>query len=275
MSRTSAGAELSDALQAVGSATKDKAADTAKKVKTKTAKASDSISSAFDTAARRSWRTRRKTDRRSRVYARKRRRQLARAEQAKLRAKAAAASMAEAAAKLVSGDEEVPKKKRTSAKTFAFTLLAAGATLAVIQQLLGRRHADTTSTNGSGAEPGQSGPEQATATATEATDAATDQAAAATEAAMDQAAAATDAAMDQAAAATDAATEKVSELSAATADATKKAAAKATSPRKRTARTTYQALPVDCSGRSAVRRRRIRIAAELRRDCLRDIARVE
>ena len=37
MSRTSAGAELSDALQAVGSATKDKAADTAKKVKTKTA----------------------------------------------------------------------------------------------------------------------------------------------------------------------------------------------------------------------------------------------
>ena len=192
MSRTSAGAELSDALQAVGSATKDKAADTAKKVKTKTAKASDSISSAFDTAARRSWRTRRKTDRRSRVYARKRRRQLARAEQAKLRAKAAAASMAEAAAKLVSGDEEVPKKKRTSAKTFAFTLLAAGATLAVIQQLLGRRHADTTSTNGSGAEPGQSGPEQATATATEATDAATDQAAAATDAAMDQAAAATD-----------------------------------------------------------------------------------
>jgi hypothetical protein len=227
VSRTSAGAELSDALQAVGSATKDKAADTAKKVKTKTAKASDSISSAFDTAARRSWRTRRKTDRRSRVYARKRRRQLARAEQAKLRATATVASVAEAAAKIVSGDEEVPKKKRTSAKTFAFTLLAAGATLAVIQQLLGRRHADTTSTNGSGAEPGQSSPEQATATATEATDAATD-----------QAAAATDAATDQAAAATDAATEKVSELSAATADPTKKAAAKATSPRKRTARTT-------------------------------------
>jgi len=168
VSRTSAGAELSDALQAVGSATKGKAADTAKKVKTKTAKASDSISSAFDTAARRSWRTRRKTDRRSRVYARKRRKQLARAERAKLRATAAAASVAEAAAKLVSGDEDVPKKKRTSAKTFAFTLLAAGATLAVIQQLLGRRHADTTSTNGSGADPGQSASEQATATATEA-----------------------------------------------------------------------------------------------------------
>src|SRR5690349_6343467 len=185
VSRTSAGAELSDALQAVGNATKGKAADTAKKVKTKTAKASDSISSAFDTAARRSWRTRRKTDRRSRVYARKRRKQLARAERAKLRATAAAASVAEAAAKLVSGDEDVPKK-RTSAKTFAFTLLAAGATLAVIQQLLGRRHADTTSTNGSGADPGQSASEQATATATEATDAAMDQAAAATDAAMDQ-----------------------------------------------------------------------------------------
>jgi hypothetical protein len=135
--------------------------------------------------------------------------------------------VAEAAAKLVSGDEDVPKKKRTSAKTFAFTLLAAGATLAVIQQLLGRRHADTTSTNGSGADPGQSASEQATATATEATDAA-----------MDQAAAATDAAADQAAAAIDAAAEKVSEISATTADTTKKAAGKATSPRKRTARTT-------------------------------------
>src|SRR6516165_5325507 len=117
VSRTSAGAELSDALQSVGSATKGKAADTAKKVKTKTVTASDSIASAFDSAARRSWRTRRKTDRRSRVYARKRRRQVARAEHAKLRATAAAASMAEAAAKLVSGDEEVTKNKRPSAKT--------------------------------------------------------------------------------------------------------------------------------------------------------------
>jgi hypothetical protein len=203
-------------MQAVGSATKGKAADTAKKVKTKTAEASDSIFSTFDTAARRSWRTRRKTDRRSRVYARKRRKQMARAERAKLRATAAAASVAEAATKLVSGDEEVPKKKRTSAKTFAFTLLAAGATLAVIQQLLGRRHADTTSTNGSGAEPGQSAPERITATVTEATDAAA----------------------DQAAAATDAAAEKVSEPSDTTADRTKKAAAKATTPRKRTAQTT-------------------------------------
>src|SRR6476646_10024256 len=227
VSRTSAGAELSDALQAVGSATKGKAADTAKKVKTKTAKASDSISSAFDTAARRSWRTRRKTDPRLRVYARKRHKQIARAELAKLRATAAAASVAEAAAKLVSGDEKVRKTRRTSPKTFAFTLLAAGATLAVIQQLLGRRHADTTSTNGSGADPGQSASEQATA-----------KAAAATDAAADQAAAATDAAMDQAAAAIDAAAEKVSEISATTADTTKKAAAKATTPRKRTARTT-------------------------------------
>ena len=229
MSRTSAGAPLSDALQSVGSAAKGKAADTAKKVKTKTVTASDPIASAFDSAVRRSWRTRRKTDRRSRVYARKRRRQIARAEHAKLRATAAAASMAEAAAKLVSGDEEVPKNKRPSAKTFAFTLLAAGATLAVIQQLLGRRHASTTSTDGSGAE-GQSVPEQAAATVTELTDAA-----------ADQAPAVTDAAADQAAAVTDAAAEKVSELSDTTANKTKKTAAKATTPRKRTARTTTKA----------------------------------
>jgi hypothetical protein len=124
-------------------------------------------------------------------------------------------------------------------------------------------------------EPGQSAAEQATATATEATDAATDQAAAATDAAMDQAAAATDAAMDQAAAATDAATEKVSELSAATADATKKAAAKATTPAQTDCANHHQALPVNGARRRAVWRRRIRIAAEHRRDCLRDIARVE
>jgi hypothetical protein len=127
----------------------------------------------------------------------------------------------------VSGDEEVAKRKRTSTKTFAFTLLAAGATLAVIQQLLGRRHAATTSTDGSGAEPGQSVPEQAAATVTELTDAATD-----------QAATVTDAAADQVAAVTDAAAEKVSELSDTTVDRTKKAAAKATTPRKRAARTT-------------------------------------
>ena len=227
MSRTSAGAELSGALQAVGSATKGRAAATAKKVKKKTGNAPDSIASAFDSAARRSWRTRRKTDRRSRVYARKRRRQLARAERAKLRATAAAAAGAEAAAKLVAGNEEVPKQKRTSAKTFAFTLLAAGATLAVIQQLLGRRRGDTTSIEGSGAEADQSVPEQATATVAEVTDAA-----------IDQAAAVTDAAADQAAAVTDAAADKVSELSDTTANTTKKAAAKATTPRKRTARTT-------------------------------------
>jgi hypothetical protein len=137
--------------------------------------------------------------------------------------------MAEAAAKLVSGDEEVTKNKRPSAKTFAFTLLAAGATLAVIQQLLGRRHASTTSTDGSGAE-GQSVPEQAAATVTELTDAA-----------ADQAPAVTDAAADQAAAVTDAAAEKVSELSDTTANKTKKTAAKATTPRKRTARTTTKA----------------------------------
>ena len=264
MSRTSAGAELSDALQAVGSATKDKAADTAKKVKTKTAKASDSISSAFDTAARRSWRTRRKTDSRSRVYARKRRRQLARAEQAKLRATAAVASVAEAAAKLVSGDEEVPKKKRTSAKTFAFTLLAAGATLAVIQQLLGRRHADTTSTNGSGAEPGQSctraghGDSHRGNRRSDGSGRSSHRCRHGSGRSSHRRR-----------------PEKVSDLSAATADTTKKAAAKATSPRKRTARTTTKPSRSTRSGRSAVWRRRIRIAAELRRDCLRDIARVE
>ena len=230
MSRTSAGAELSDALQAVGSATRGKAADTAKKVKARTVEASDSVASAFDTAARQSWRTRRKTDRRSRVKAAKRRRRAGQAErraaaaiapltesvaQAERRAAAAIAPLTESVANLVSRDE-LPKKKRKSVKTVAFTLLAAGATLAVIQQLLGRRHTDPTSTDSSSAEPGQSVPEQATATASEVTNAAT----------------------DQAAAVTDIAAEKVSDLSDTVADTTEKAAAKATSPRKRTARST-------------------------------------
>ena len=186
MSRTSAGAELSDALQAVGSATKDKAADTAKKVKARTVEASDSVASAFDTAARQSWRTRRKTDRRSRVKAAKRRRRAAQAErraaaviapltesvaQAERRAAAAIAPLTESVANLVSRDEEPPKKKRKSVKTVGFTLLAAGATLAVIQQLLGRRRIDSTSTDSSGAERGESVPEQATATASEVTNA--------------------------------------------------------------------------------------------------------
>jgi hypothetical protein len=231
VSRTSAGAELSDALQAVGSATKDKAADTAKKVKARTVEASDSVASAFDTAARQSWRTRRKTDRRSRVRAAKRRRRAAQAErraaaaiapltesvaQAERRAAAAIAPLTESVANLVSRDEELPKKKRKSVKTVAFTLLAAGATLAVIQQLLGRRHTDAMSTDSSGAEPGESVPEQATATASEVTNAAT----------------------DQAATVTDIAAEKVSDLSDTVANTTDKAAAKATSPRKRTARST-------------------------------------
>ena len=213
MSRTSAGAELSDALQAVGSATKDKAADTAKKVKARTVEASDSVASAFDTAARQSWRTRRKTDRRSRVRAAKRRR---RAAQADRRAAAAIAPLTESVANLISRDEELPKKKRKSVKTVAFTLLAAGATLAVIQQLLGRRHTDAMSTDSSGAEPGEYVPEQATATASEVTNAAT----------------------DQAATVTDITAEKVSDLSDTVANTTDKAAAKATSPRKRTARST-------------------------------------
>lgn len=213
MSRTSAGAELSDALQAVGSATKDKAADTAKKVKARTVEASDSVASAFDTAARQSWRTRRKTDRRSRVRAAKRRR---RAAQAERRAAAAIAPLTESVANLISRDEELPKKKRKSVKTVAFTLLAAGATLAVIQQLLGRRHTDAMSTDSSGAEPGEYVPEQATATASEVTNAAT----------------------DQAATVTDITAEKVSDLSDTVANTTDKAAAKATSPRKRTARST-------------------------------------
>jgi hypothetical protein len=213
VSRTSAGAELSDALQAVGSATKGKAADTAKKVKARTVEASDSVASAFDTAARQSWRTRRKTDRRSRVRAAKRRR---RAAQAERRAAAAIAPLTESVANLVSRDEELPKKKRKSVKTVAFTLLAAGATLAVIQQLLGRRHTDAMSTDSSGAEPGEYVPEQATATASEVTNAAT----------------------DQAATVTDITAEKVSDLSDTVANTTDKAAAKATSPRKRTARST-------------------------------------
>jgi hypothetical protein len=213
VSRTSAGAELSDALQAVGSATKDKAGDTAKKVKARTVEASDSVTSAFDSAARRSWRTRRKTDRRSRVRAAKRRR---RATQAERRAAAAIASLTESVANLVSGDEELPKKKRKSVRTVAFTLLAAGATLAVIQQLLGRRHTDATSTDSSGAQPGQSVPEQAPATVSDVTNAAA----------------------DRAAAVTDIAGEKVSDLSDTVANTTKKAAAKAASPRKRTARAT-------------------------------------
>ena len=231
MSRTSAGAELSDALQAVGSATKGKAADTAKKVKARTVEASDSVTSAFDTAARQSWRTRRKTDRRSRVKAAKRRRRAAQAErraaaaiapltesvaQAERRAAAAIAPLTESVANLVSRDEERPKKKRKSVKTVAFTLVAAGATLALIQQLLGRRRTDTTSTDSSGAEPGQSVPEQATATASEVTNAAT----------------------DQAATVTDIAAEKVSDLSDTVANTTEQAAAKASSPRKRTARST-------------------------------------
>jgi hypothetical protein len=231
VSRTSAGAELSDALQAVGSATKDKAADTAKKVKARTVEASDSVASAFDTAARQSWRTRRKTDRRSRVRAAKRRRRAAQAErraaaaiapltesvaQAERRAAAAIAPLTESVANLISRDEELPKKKRKSVKTVAFTLLAAGATLAVIQQLLGRRHTDAMSTDSSGAEPGEYVPEQATATASEVTNAAT----------------------DQAATVTDITAEKVSDLSDTVANTTDKAAAKATSPRKRTARST-------------------------------------
>ena len=216
MSRTSAGAELSDALQAVGSATKGKAADTAKKVKTKTVKASDSISSAFDAAARRSWRTRRKTDRRSRVYARKRRNQIARAERRAAAAAAAAASIAESAAKLVAGDEDVPQRKRSWVRTVGLTLLAAGATLAVIQQLLNRRHAADGSTDSSATEAVQSVPEEATTTVTEVADAAT----------------------DQAAEVTDTAAEKVSDVSDAVAKTTKKTAAKATTPRKRTPRTT-------------------------------------
>jgi hypothetical protein len=230
VSRTSAGAELSDALQAVGSATKGKAADTAKKVKARTVEASDSVTSAFDTAARQSWRTRRKTDRRSRVKAAKRRRRAAQAErraaaaiapltesvaQAERRAAAAIAPLTESVANLVSRDE-LPKKKRKSVKTVAFTLLAAGATLAVIQQLLGRRHTDATSTDSSSAEPGQSVPEQGTATASEVANAAT----------------------DQAAAVTDIAAEKVSDLSDTVANTTEQAAAKASSPRKRTARST-------------------------------------
>ena len=151
-------------------ATKDKAVGAAKRVKAKTAEATDSVgdavSAAFNSAGRRSWRVRRKTDQRSRVRARKRLRRVAQAERraarAQRKAAAAAAALApltESAADLVSTNDERQKKPKPL-KIVTVAILT-GRHLAMIRQVLSRRQTDTAEPrrrgSGTGPSPGQTG----------------------------------------------------------------------------------------------------------------------